>query len=288
MDHLYQQAVDIIIRRASQKVIVIEAIKLLESNLATNCDAVWVVISSPEVQLSRLMHNRNMSDSEARQRISVQVPQETRLASASVVIKNNSTFDDTWNQVKTAWQRHVPADDSKPIPIDHPVKLSLGEVHIERAGPKQIDEIAEVLNRLHDQEKTVVNSEIISGFGDTAFLIMRIEQNPMGVLGWQVENLISRTTEIALDPALPPAQYIPLMIQEIEKASTDLQCEVSLVFVPESLTHHDALWSGLGYERKASTELEVRAWQEAAEESMPAGTTLYFKRLREERILRPI
>ncbi|MDP3450986.1 MAG: dephospho-CoA kinase, partial [Anaerolineaceae bacterium] len=145
---LVEQAVDLIIRRASHKVIVIEAIKLLESNLASECDAVWVVYSPPETQLSRLTHNRNMTEAEARQRMSAQVPQETRFAEASVVIKNNTTFDDTWKQVTAAWQRHVPADNNRPIPVSQPVKLSLGEVNIERAGPKHVDEIVEVLNRL--------------------------------------------------------------------------------------------------------------------------------------------
>ncbi len=110
----------------------------------------------------------------------------------------------------------------------------------------------------------------------------------MGILAWQVENLVARTTEIALDSALPPAQFIPLMIKEMEKASIDLQCEASLIFVPDQLAHHDVLWTGLGYEKRTSSSLDVLAWQEAAEESMPVGTTLFFKQLREDRVLRPI
>ena len=285
---LVEQAVDIIIKRATQKVVVIEAIKLLESNLAADCDAVWVVYSPPEVQLSRLMHTRNMTEAEARERMAAQVPQESRFAEAAVVIKNSSTYDDTWKQVTAAWQRHVPAANIHPIPVSQPVKLSLGEVNIERAGPKQVDEIVEVLNRLRGQQNgEAVTSSMIT-LSEIAYLILRIEQNPMGILGWQVENLVARTTEIALDSALPPAQYIPLMIHEMEKASIDLQCEASLIFVPEQLSHHDVLWTGLGYEKRAPSSLEVLAWQEAAEESMPAGTTLFFKQLREDRVLRPI
>ncbi len=285
---LVEQAVDLIIRRASQKVVVIEAIKLLESNLAKECDAVWAVYSPPEVQLSRLTHNRNMTEEEARQRMAAQVPQESRFAEAAVVIKNSTTFDDTWKQVTAAWQRHVPTANARPIPVSQPVKLSLGEVNIERAGPKNVDEIVEVLNRLKgSQAGDAVTSSTIT-LGEKAYLILRIEQNPMGILAWQVENLVARTTEIALDSALPPAQFLPLMINEMEKASTDLQCEASLIFVPEQLAHHDILWTGLGYEKRTPSSLEVLAWQEAAEESMPAGTTLFFKQLREDRVLRPI
>ena len=285
---LVEQAVDLIVKRATQKVVVIEAIKLLESNLVKDCDAVWVVYSPPEIQLTRLMHNRNMTELEARQRMAAQVPQESRFADATVVIKNGSTFDDTWKQVTAAWQRHVPTANTRPIPVSQPVKLSLGEVNIERANPKQVDEIVEVLNRLKGtQNQTPVTNAMIT-LGEKAYLILRIEQNPMGILGWQVENLVARTTEIALDSALPPAQYMPLMIHEMEKASMDLQCEASLIFVPEQLAHHDVLWTGLGYEKREPSSLEVLAWQEAAEESMPTGTTLFFKQLREDRVLRPI
>lgn len=285
---LVEQAVDLIIKRAGQKVVVIEAIKLLESNLARECDAVWVVYSPPEIQLSRLTHNRNMTEEEARQRMASQVPQESRFAEAAVVIKNSSTFDDTWKQVTAAWQRYVPTANAHPIPVSQPVKLSLGEVNIERAGPKHVDEIVEVLNRLKGvQTGEGISSSTIT-LGEKAYLILRIEQNPMGILAWQVENLVARTTEIALDSALPPAQFLPLLINEMEKASIDLQCEASLIFVPELLAHHDVLWSGLGYEKCTPSSLEVLAWQEAAEESMPAGTTLFFKQLREDRVLRPI
>jgi dephospho-CoA kinase len=285
---LVEQAVDLIIKRATQKVVVIEAIKLLESNLAKECDAVWTVYSPSEVQLSRLIHNRNMTEAEARQRMAAQVPQESRFAEAAVVIKNSGTYDDTWKQVTAAWQRHVPSANTRPIPVSQPVKLSLGEVNIERAGPKQADEIVEVLKRLKGSQDGEPKIDLQNTLGEKAYLILRIEQNPMGILAWQVENLVARTSEIALDSALPPAQYIPLMLQEMEKASMDLQCEASLIFVPEQLAHHDVLWTGLGYEKRLPSSLEVLAWQEAAEESMPEGTILFFKQLREDRVLRPI
>lgn len=283
-----EQAVDIIIKRSRQKVVVIEAIKLLESHLAEQCDAIWVVYASPEVQLQRLMHDRHMSEADAQQRIAAQVPQESRLAQAAVVIKNNSTFEDTWKQVTVAWQRHVPAAEPRSIPLSQPVKLDLGEVNIERVGPKKVDEVAGILNRLEEQSIPHTPSDVMAAFGEKAFLVLRVEQNPMGILGWKVENLVARTTQIALDPVLSPAQYIPLLIREMEKASTDLQCEISLLCIPANLAHHDALWKSLGYEKRTPSSLSVLAWQEAAEESLMEGRTLYFRQLRQDRVLRPI
>ena len=285
---LVEQAVDIIIKRSSQKVVVIEAIKLLESNLAEYCDSIWVVYSPPEIQLARLMKNRNMSESEASDRIAVQVPQESRLSKASVVIKNGSTFDETWKQVTAAWQRHVPAASVNPIPLSQPIKLPLGEVNVERVGPKHAEEILEVINRLSGSNVPIAIEEVTTSFGEKAYLVLRIGQNAMGILGWQVDNLVARTTEIALDPALPLAQILPIMIREMEKASNGLQCEISLIYVPEQMAHQDTLWAELGYEKRTPASLGVLVWQEAAEESMISGRTLFFKQLRQDRVLRPI
>ena len=55
------QAVDILAKRATQKVIVIEAIKLLESDLRTYCDAIWVSDAPQEVQIERLIRKRGMN-----------------------------------------------------------------------------------------------------------------------------------------------------------------------------------------------------------------------------------
>jgi dephospho-CoA kinase len=285
---LVEQAVDLIIKRANQKVIVIEAVKLLESKLADQCDNIWVVYTPEEIQLHRLVNNRGMTEKEARQRISSQIPQETRLARATVVIKNVSTFEDTWRQVTTAWQRHVPVGDVHPIPISQPIRLSLGEVNVHRAGPKQAEEIKEAFNRLSNRKVAATREEIMAAFGEKAFLLLKVEQQTMGVLGWQVENLVARTTDIFLDSALPPAQYLPIMIREMERASGDLQCEASLIFVPDTLSRHDALWDSLGYDKRVPASLATLAWQEAASESMPNDTVLFFKQLRQDRVLRPI
>lgn len=285
---LVDQALDIIIRRSSQNVIVIEAIKLFESSIHTNCNSLWVVYTPPEIQLARLMQNRHMTEKDALQRINGQIPQEAHLSAANIIIKNVSTFEDTWRQVTQAWQKTVPSSQVKNVFTTQPVRLSLGEVNVRRAGPKQVDEIQEVMNRLSRTKQPLSRNDIMAAFGEKAFLLLTVEQNPMGVLGWQVENLVARTTDIFLDGMLPPAQYLPILIREMERASCDLQCEASLIFVPQYLSKHDALWKSLGYEQRTPTTLGVAAWQEAAAESMPPGTILYFKQLRMDRVLRPI
>jgi dephospho-CoA kinase len=96
---LVSQAVDLLVRRSKQEVIILEAIKLLESGLRDKCDTLWVTSSSHETQLGRLMHKRNMSEAAARQRILAQPDQKFKIERADVVIQNEGSFEDTWRQV---------------------------------------------------------------------------------------------------------------------------------------------------------------------------------------------
>jgi dephospho-CoA kinase len=74
----------------------------------------------------------------------------------------------------------------------------------------------------------------------------------------------------------------------MERASRDLQSEASLVFSPPALALDENLWKKLGYDRRTPQSLGIQAWQEAAQEYSSANTVLYFKQLRQDRILRPI
>ena len=89
------QAVQMLIRRSKHRVIVVEAIKLLESDLAEVVDAVWVVNTSEEQQIERLVKKRGMSEEEARKRVRVQNPQADKLARADVIIDNSRTPENT-------------------------------------------------------------------------------------------------------------------------------------------------------------------------------------------------
>ena len=48
---LVRQAIDLLIRRSTQKVIVVEAIKLLEGPLRQACDTIWVTYAQKQTQI---------------------------------------------------------------------------------------------------------------------------------------------------------------------------------------------------------------------------------------------
>ncbi len=77
-------------------------------------------------------------------------------------------------------------------------------------------------------------------------------------------------------------------METVETASTDLQSEVSLLFLAPYLARYVGTWRAAGYRQQTPEGLGVRAWQEAASESLPRGASLWYKRLREDRVLRPV
>ncbi|MEZ0395140.1 MAG: dephospho-CoA kinase [Anaerolineales bacterium] len=282
---LVEQAIDLLVQRASQRIIVIEAIKLLEGPLAAACDTIWVTFAPPHLQKERLMSKRGMSEAEALQRIEAQGAQEIKTAAANVVIQNVGSFEDTWKQVTAAWKVISPITDTSPVVMR---KAKVGELAVQRGRPRDSSNIANLITRLSGGARPQTQEDVMAAFGEKAFLLLMSGDQLVGLAGWQVENLVARTTDMYIDPLIPLDQAIQTLIKEVERASQDLQCEASLVFVPPQLAAQESIWKDLGYERRSPQTLGVQAWQDAALESQPPNTILLFKQLRQDRVLRPI
>ncbi len=95
------------IQQATEPVVAIEAIKLIEAGMHRQCHSLWVVTCTPQQQLERLMRSRNLSEEEARLYIAAQPPPEEKLKLADVVIDNSGTIEQTWQQVRREWERIV-------------------------------------------------------------------------------------------------------------------------------------------------------------------------------------
>ncbi len=278
------RATELLIQRATQAVIVVEAIKLLESPLREGCDSLWVTQAPEQVQVERLIRKRRYTHDQALQRIRIQTPQSEKVAAANVVIRNTGSYDDLWKQVSTEWKKISPAGDTLPVIK----KGERGDFYVQRGRPRDTQVIAELLTRLSKGKRTVDPQEIMADFGDKAYLLLRLRDERVGLAGWQVENLVARTTDLYLEDNIDKAAALETLIEEVERASTNLQCEASLVFPSAELVRDQQLWKKLGYERRTPGTLGVQAWEDAAVESMPSGATLLFKQLRQERVLRPI
>lgn len=99
------------IATTSADVVVVEAIKLLESGLADVCDSVWVTTCRREQQIERLVDQRGLSRDEARRRVDAQGSQAEKAARADVVIDNAGPLPATREQVQAAWDHVVAGAD---------------------------------------------------------------------------------------------------------------------------------------------------------------------------------
>ncbi|MFN8383306.1 MAG: dephospho-CoA kinase [Anaerolineales bacterium] len=290
---LVRQATEILAKRASQPVVVIEAIKLLEGELRKVCDSIWVTNAPEEVQVERLIRKRGMKREQALERIHMQSAQSAKVAVANIVITNTGSYDDLWKQVSEAWKEIVPgASASEAIAetavIKKPATPS-GEFTVKRGKPKHSSSIAELITRLSKGKRTMTASDVMEDFGDKAYMLLEQDGQLVGLAGWQVENLVARTSDIFLEEHVDVQKALETLIKEVESASSELQSEASLIFTMDELASQEELWKQLGYERRTPETLGVQAWQDAATESIQVGNSaLFFKQLRQDRVLRPI
>jgi dephospho-CoA kinase len=285
---------------------VIEAIKLLEGDLAQAVDAVWVVDASPQTQLQRLIQKRKMPEAVAKQRIAAQNNQVDKLAQAHVIITNDGNVEDTWKQVQDQWnqirqkliqqaQADAPTLPVRPVATPAPASPAAARtdlsVEVKRGMPGNAESIASFISSVTGQ--SVSRMDIMMAFGQKSYLLAQDSAGKqVGVMGWQVENLITRTDEIHLESGFPPAPIISALVSAIEDASMDLQSEVSFIFLPNSAG--DAIihpFLNHGYEATTVKDIKIPAWREAVQEVV-AGSDMQFriltKKLREDRVLQPL
>jgi len=286
------RAIDTLVQRTRHPVIVVEAIKLLEGNLADSVDAIWVVDANEEAQIERL-EKRGLSKADAVKRIRVQNPQADKLAKANVVITNNGTPEEAWKQVYAAWQK---IDGTEPVKVEpaatpattpadkQPAQtLSVDKITIVRGKPSNANQIATMLKK--HLGKDVDRYDILM----KSYMLAVAGTQPVGLVGFVVENLVTRCDEFLIETGAPVPQVADALISAIERASQELQSEVGFIFLPDTnATETIAALKKADYQHKPLEEIKVPAWREAAREARPEGYEIFAKKLRAERVLKPL
>jgi len=292
---IIRQAIDVLVKRSKHKVVVIEAIKLLEGDLAGMVDSVWVVNSSRETQYKRLVGKRKMPAEEAKKRILAQSDQAEKVKKADVVIENDGDVEQTWKQVQRQWAevaKKLKAEGGEePAAPAAPEQKIAGDLTIKRGSPGNAEQIAAF--KSEQSGESVSRMDVMLSFGEKSYLVVQDNsENIVGLLGWTVEDLVTRMDEFYLKSGVPVKDTVHQVVVSVEQASKELQSEVGFIFLPPN-TPADVTqaWGADDYKPTTKKDIKIPAWREAVEQELrdkPEGTTVLWKQLRKDRVLQPI
>lgn len=129
-----RQAIDKRILASKATYVMVEAIKLLEGEIADSCHQIWVTRCDRQKQLERLRVCRGMETTAAALRIKAQAPQEEKIALADVVIDTSGLMSDTQTQFDVAWAR---------LPQAEQVEAKLRLKAVVAVAPRRINKSSE-------------------------------------------------------------------------------------------------------------------------------------------------
>ena len=92
------------IARSSAPLVVLEAVKLVQSGLASDVDALWFITADPETRLHRLMSRSGMDEASARARIAAAPDTVPEGVDVDATIDNSGDLASTSSAVDDAWR----------------------------------------------------------------------------------------------------------------------------------------------------------------------------------------
>lgn len=281
-------------------VVAVEAIKLIESGMADDCDALWVVTAPQAVQIQRLMAKRKMTRPQVMLRIEAQPPQKEKIARADVVIENGGDVVLTWKAV----HRHFgaiprvtappPAPEPvapapPPIPPGEPVPPEvLAKLQVRRAKQDDLAEMSALMAQASNGKIARDETEMMEHLFSKGYFVADTGGRLLGLVGLRAENLVAGIDDFLVGSSDLWPMVGKALLEAVEREAAQLSCEVALLFArPEAGPVSMAFFEKNGYQRKAPEDL-ITMWRQAAEDYHSEGSVLMVRQLLKRRIMRPI
>jgi len=240
------------IEKSSTPIVVIEAIKLLESELIQLCDTVWVSHASENHQIKRLRQTRNMNQAQARERIAAQPPQSEKLEHAEVVINTEGAFKDTWESMQNALNDTIQTH------------INIRTPHFNNSQGWQSDSIRNMsIEKLADcwQKFTILSpSDLYAHLGAQMVLPLYQHEQCSGFILWDNHNFTAAMNSI--HPETLAITNAFSVLRTFETHARQKQCEILLMphkfFAQNNIDYKD-----FGYKKQTPHNLTYPAWQTA-------------------------
>ena len=295
-------------------IVLIEAIKLLEGELAQACHQIWVTRCQRQRQLQRLMICRGLDAEGAATRIKAQPSQEEKVALADVVIDTDGLMTETEMQFARAWERLPDPKTVRPVALqvgDAPPpgqvrKRSAGPtslkemlakastppteriwpegLQVRRARPSDIPSILLLIQRMGLDAPPMKRADLLMAFSERSYVIGQVGAEVQVVMGWSIDTQVARIEQMFMLPADGVLLTTTAVLLEIESSAKAHIGEFIATFLPANGPDGlSALLAAEGY-LAVDKELLPEVWQTAVQESQPPNTTLMLKVLRTERL----
>ncbi len=254
------------VRSTNSPLVVIEAIKLLESGLNEHCDAIWVSHASEAHQFERLVKNRKMQKSEAQQRISSQPPQSEKLACADVVINTESDYFRTWQQTQQALNDKIQAE---------VFLLNVNNSHNWTTVPPSSlpkEQIAEAWQEYADHE----SSKLYESLGMTSITPILQDARIFSFLTWRNWNFTATLQHIYTRDKTGKkldAQFQALQFQNLAQ-----QSEITIID-PEAFNVNDQSPGKYGFSLLHFDDITYPAWLQSAKLATANGQTSVWAKI---------
>ena len=283
------KAIQYLIDKTNKKVIVIEAIKIINGPIEQLCDSIWVTSATRENQFSRLIKNRQLVPSDAQSRIESQEPAILKLQKADHIIDTNGSIEKTWQQVQVGWDKFIGEDLTniqKVEDLTSTSPINTQNIILHRAKPNNAKEIADFINQ-QDHNQDLNAKDIMISFGEKAYFLIKENDKIVGLAGWQVENLVVKIDTILFSNKEYIKAGLKKIFKEIESSAEDLNAEVSIAMIPKKDFATENNISALSYEDIKIEDIKIKAWRDVINSTDINTHNFWLKTLRKDRILRP-
>jgi dephospho-CoA kinase len=303
------------IQTSEANIVIMEAIKLLEGELAQACHQIWVTRCSKQRQMQRLMICRGWDADTSSARVKAQPPQEEKVAMADVAIDTNGLMTETESQFFAAWERLPAPEQVEPRSlavggsseglmrtarlagkgdlktmvaaaqkIEKPEREKPEGLKVRRAKPSDIPSILLLIQKATDGEVKIKRAELLMAFSERSYFIGQLGTEITVILGWSIDAQVARIDQMFM---LPGDELIPTLaavLSEIESSADAHIGEIVAAFIPEN--QFENLHGFFAEEGYFDVELEMLpdAWQVAIEESQPPDTRTMIRVLRDDRL----
>lgn len=160
-------------------------------------------------------------------------------------------------------------------------------VEVRRAKLVDAQTIADFVNSARP-ENQVTRLDVAERFSQVGFLFAEFQDEVVGLLGWQVENLVVRVTDFLIAPAIDRVIAGRALVTAMEREGLELQAEAAILFLPPDPSPElISYWELFEYEHKPMSALH-KAWREAASEWQVGASSVMIKQLREDIVRRPM